>query len=110
MCYQIEAEFVLANHFSCSSDPLTFGELRKIRVAIESKFNGQVYVDVSTPSLASAVEMYPKMFRWDGDEIAKCEDSDSQFDEENGALSCFGYGLEESIRQQAREEIVRLCV
>ncbi len=107
MCDQINAEFVLANYFLHSSQLLTFGKLREIRVAIESEIKKLVYVDISTPSLASAVEMFPKMFRWMGDKIAKSDNSDSLFDKKQ-INSRFGYELDDSVRQQAYEVIVRM--
>jgi hypothetical protein len=107
MCNQIDAEFVLANYFLHSSEPLTFGKLRKIRHAIESNAEEPVYVDVSTPSLASAIEMYPQMFRWAGDEIVKSEDSGSFFNE-GYVKGRFSYGLDDRICQRARQAIANL--
>lgn len=97
----IEAEFVLAHYFSIRPDNLSFGKLRRLRVAIESKFAQSVRVDVSTPSLASAIEMYPNWFKWDRNDIVKNGEID--------ALDHFDLGLPADVADQARAAIVEFC-
>lgn len=104
MCEHIDAEFVLANYFLRSSEPLTFGRLRRIRNAIESEV-ADVYVDVSTPSLASAVELHPRMFRWLGDSIASAEDLGAWFNERY-VESNFNCRLNDSVRTKALQAIL----
>jgi hypothetical protein len=107
MCHHIEAEFVLANYFLCFSEPLTFGKLRKIREAIETSISECTHVDVSTPSLASAIELYPQLFRWHGNVIAKAEESDRIFNEQY-VEDTFNSELKSNISLQAVDAIKRL--
>jgi len=109
MCHHIEAEFILANYFLCFSEPLTFGKLREIRSAIETSIPECTHVDVSTASLASAIELYPHLFRWHGNLIDKAEKSgdllNPKYVEDN-----FNSELKSSIRSQAVNAIKALCV
>jgi hypothetical protein len=82
MCYQINSEFILANYFLYSEEPLTFGMLRKLRTAIESQIT-ECYVDISTPSLESTIELYPQFFRWIGNFIGRADGSDHLFEDKH---------------------------
>jgi len=105
MCLQICVEFLLANHFRKSpQEPLTYGGLRKLRSGIESEIEGLVYVDISASSVLSAVEQYPKMFRWNGEAVTRAEGSEAFFSDDY-VESHFNSEVDESIRNTALDVV-----
>jgi hypothetical protein len=107
MCRQIPAEFLLANRFySFPQERITYTSLRELRSAIESVIDELIYVDISVASVLSAVEQYPKMFRWDGEAVTRVEKSDSFFSVEY-INSHFNFEVEESMRKAVLEAVCK---
>ena len=79
MCTVIETPFVLANLFAHRSGPVSIKQLKKIRRDVEKAVTS-VFVDVSTSSICSSIQLYPEMFRWEGEEVARVDGSDDWFE------------------------------
>jgi hypothetical protein len=104
MCYEIDSMVVLAKRL-CSGrqDSVTLGELKKLRIKIESKVRS-VVVDMSEESVFSAIEFHPELFRWNGDAIAKAADSD-RFLNTGYLYACFNNRVPTGIRSQVLKAI-----
>ena len=78
MCKVINAKVVLANLLTAHNKPVTIKHLKEIRQQLESKISG-LYVDVTSDSVFTAVEMQRNMFKWDNDDIIRADNSDERF-------------------------------
>lgn len=75
MCDIIQTTCLLANVLQKRKGEISFYVLRQIRHRIERKFP-DVVVDLSYFSVASAIENYPQMFRWDHNRVKRAERSE----------------------------------
>ena len=74
MCTIIQADYLLACILS-TEERIKVVDLRELRREIEKKCE-DVVVDISSPSINSALMRYPKVFHLQEDQIIRRDDSD----------------------------------
>ncbi len=108
MCYEVEPEYVLASLFKTGKyKSLTSEKLFLVQSRVRESFQSSVQIELSKDALCSAVQLYPKMFRWQNDAISRSENSDEYYDDQS-IESIFGWAIDASIKDELKSVLSQI--
>lgn len=97
MCIVVDADCIVANLFAAGRKSVTFTELRQFRARLERKIP-QLYIDISTDAISSAVEHRPDMFVWTAGQILRREGAGAQLFSRDYVDANFNWRIPDSYR------------